>query len=65
MSINNIILIDLKEMGGLSRMLIDFDLIVTIHEGGKNERTDEHDRHSRIHRHRDPQRSFEKRYIKH
>ena len=40
-SLNNIILTDPKQTGGLSGMLIDFDLAVTVDEGGKNERTEE------------------------
>ena len=40
-SVNNIILTDPKQTGGLSGMLIDFDLAVTVDEGGKNERTEE------------------------
>lgn len=40
-SLNNIILTDPKQTGGLSGMLIDFDLAVSICENGKNERTEE------------------------
>lgn len=40
-SVNNIILTDPKQTGGLSGMLIDFDLAVTVDEGGKNERIEE------------------------
>ena len=40
-SLNNIILTEPKQTGGLSGMLIDFDLAVTVGEDGKNERTEE------------------------
>ena len=40
-SLNNIILTDPKHTGGLSGMLIDFDLAVTVDEDCKNERTEE------------------------